>query len=124
MIRMSIGFENDERSWFPLLAVWNDRAMAEGLFEEEELEAYSIPRIPTQTIFVFLSDFENTAIAWQWKYFEEPQRPCGYFILFWTDQAQEWGVRVHCAKVIEIFLVLTQIIVLAAFDLKRTRPYP
>jgi len=45
-------------------AFWNDRTMAERLFEEEELEAYIMLEMPTQIIFVVLSDFENTAIRW------------------------------------------------------------
>jgi len=36
--------------------------MAEKLFEEEESEAYGIPEMLTQIIFVFLSGFENTAM--------------------------------------------------------------
>jgi len=36
--------------------------MAERLFDEEESKVYGMPEIPTQTIFVFLSDFENTAM--------------------------------------------------------------
>jgi len=36
--------------------------MAERLVEKEESKAYSIPKILTQIIFVFLSGFENTAI--------------------------------------------------------------
>jgi len=55
--------------------------MAERIFEEEESEAYGIPEIPTQIIFVFLSGFENTAMPWISQcFFEEPPRPCGKLI--------------------------------------------
>jgi len=102
---------------------WNNCTMAEKLFEEEESKAYGMPKIPTQIIFVVLSGFENTAMPWisQW-FFWRAAETMRRIDLFLNGLSAEMGTRVYCAKVIEVFVAPTQIIVLLAFDLRRTRP--
>ena len=98
--------------------------MAERFFEEEESKAYDIPKMPTQIIFVFLSGFKNTAMRHWGHNFGEPPRPCTHLDFVLDRSSADMGMSVYCAKVIEVFVVLTQIIVLPAFNLKRTRPCP
>ena len=65
--------------------------MAERLFEEEESKAYDMPEIPTHTIFVFLSGFENTAIPGFESCLESRRYHAAILILFWKNRAQKWG---------------------------------